>query len=297
VKWLALVAITACGGDDHQQPIDALVLDDGNCAHVAGTPVAVGTITDIGTTELSGLAISRTLDNVLWTHDDAGGTADIFSINAANAAVLGTLHLTTGTNVDWEDIATAPCAAGHCIYISDTGDNDLDRATVAIYEVVEPATTPIGSIDVTATKYDIMYPDGPHNVESLFVDPRDGKSYAIVKNDGKKAAVFEMPRIAGSTGLATQIGQLDIPADDPRVTAADMTVDDCSARILVRTYGPLYELRGTATSTVAELLSSALAKLPVADEAQGEAVAYSVDGRAYYTTSEGKNPTLTRVAD
>ena len=87
------------------------------------------------------------------------------------------------------------------------------------------------------------------------------------------------------------------PASDPRVTAADMSVDDCSARILVRTYGSLYELRGTATATVLDLIASAFATMPVAVEPQGEAVAYAVDGRAYFTTSEGTDPTLSRVDD
>jgi hypothetical protein len=295
MKWPLLIVVAACGGDD-PATIDALGLDHG-CVHVPGAVVAVGTIHDIGNTELSGLAISHTLDHVLWTHGDSGGAADIYSIDATTAAPLGTLHLTNGSNVDWEDIATAPCAAGRCIYVADTGDNKLERATVTLYEVVEPATAPVGKIDVAATAYDLVYPDGPHNVEALFIDPRDQTSYAIVKNDSKKAAVFELPRIAGSTATATKIGELEIPASDPRVTAADMSVDDCSARILVRTYGSLYELRGTATATVLDLIASAFATMPVAVEPQGEAVAYAVDGRAYFTTSEGTDPTLSRVDD
>ncbi|MFT3697609.1 MAG: hypothetical protein QM831_30980 [Kofleriaceae bacterium] len=289
---LALVVVAACGGGDPATTIDAA-----SCAHNADTPVAVGTI-DVGSSELSGLAISRTIDNLLWTHGDSGGTNDIYGVNATNAAALGTLHVKGATNTDWEDIATAPCGGNSCIYVSDTGDNDLARTDVSIYEVVEPTSQPIGTIDVTATQYLITYPDGPHDMEALFVDPRDGVSYGITKIKDKTAQVFRMPRVAGGAAQpAVQLGTLTIPASDPRVTAADMAVDACSARILVRTYGPLYELRGTASASVVDLIGGALATMPVAAEAQGEAVAYSADGHAYFTTSEGEDPVLSRVDD
>ncbi len=294
MRW-AFVVLAACGGGGHDTP-DASTIDADSCAHIPGAVTTVGTIDNISSSELSGLAISRTVDNVLWSHGDAGGKNEVYAIDAANAQALGTLKVTGGTNVDWEDIATAPCTAGHCIYVSDTGDNDLVRTSVSIYEIIEPASAPVGTIAVDAIKYDIVYPDGPHNVEALFVDPRDGKSYGIVKNTGHAAAVFELPRTSG-TATAEQVGSLTIPASDPRVTAADFAVDSCSTRILIRTYGKLYELRGTATASVPELLGAALATMPVADEPQGEAVAYSADGHAYYTTSEGDSPKLSRVSD
>ena len=299
-----VLAITACSEAPGATTADAPDTPDAPdapsggdpCAHVPGAPTSIGVITGLPSTELSGLAASRTLPDLLWTHGDRGGAAELYSVSATNAAPHGTLRLDDATAVDWEDLATAPCPAGQCIYIADTGDNDLDRTGVALYEVVEPTTAPIGTVDVDYTRYDVEYPDGPHDAEAVFVDPRDGRAYAITKTPDR-AAVYLLPRVTGATGLAQPIAELTIPAADPRVTAADLAIDACSARLLVRTYAALYELRAASTATIAELLTSALATMPVAAEPQGEAVAYAADGRAYYTTSEGASPTLSRVAD
>jgi hypothetical protein len=286
-----LLALAACGGGDDAKP-DAAA---DTCAHAPGTPVAVGTI-DVGSSELSGLAASHTVDGLLWTHGDHGGTADIYSVSATTAAAHGTLHLET-TPEDWEDIATGPCIEGRCIYVADTGDNDLNRASIAIVVVPEPASDPIGVIATSFVKYDVMYPDGPHNVEAVFIDPRDQIVYAIEKVTSKHANVYKLPLIATTTSLAVMVAQLTIPGDDPRVTAADLVIDDCNARLAIRTYGALYELRAAATATIPELLGGALATMPVADEPHGEAVAYSANGHAYFTTSEGELPALNRVSD
>lgn len=290
MRWW-LLALAACGAGD---PTDDAAPD--TCAHAPTSPVAVGTI-DVGnSSELSGLAASHTVADLLWTHGDHGGTADIYGVSATTAAAHGTLHL-DATAEDWEDIATAPCAAGRCIYVADTGDNDLNRASVAIFVVQEPASDPIGVIATAFVRYDVMYPDGPHNVEAVFVDPRDEVVYAIEKVTSKHARVFKLPLIAGSTALAVQVAELTIPGDDPRVTAADLVIDACNARLAIRTYGALYELRAARTATMPELLASSLAAMPVANESQGEAVAYAADGHAYYTTSEGDRPALSRVSD
>lgn len=292
IRATCVLALVACGGADTTAP-DA----PDACARTPGVPTAIGAITGLPTIELSGLAASHTLPDLLWTHGDRGGAAELYSVSAINAAPHGTLRLADASATDWEDVATAPCAAGHCIYIADTGDNDLDRTSVALYELVEPTTAPIGTIDVPYTRYDIAYPDGPHNVEAVFVDPRDGRAYAITKTTDARASVYQLPRITGAVGLAQPVAALTIPGADPRVTAADLAIDDCSLRLLVRTYGALYELRAAPSATIASLLTAALAPMPVATEPHGEAVAYATDARAYYSTSEGATPTLSRVDD
>jgi hypothetical protein len=302
----AAVATAACGATDATPDAAAdaanaaasdATTDAAACARSPGTPTAVGAITGVPSTELSGLAASRTIADLLWTHGDHGGAAEIYAIRATNAVPTGTLQLAGATAIDWEDIAAAPCPAGHCLYIADTGDNDLDRASVALYEVVEPTSAPLGALAVDYARYDIEYPDGPHDVEAIFVDPRDGKSYAIAKTTTPPAGVYALPRIAGATGLAQPVAELAIPDADPRITAADLTIDDCATRLAVRTYGSLYELRAAPTASIPELLASRLTPLPVAAEPHGEAVAYAADGRAYYTTSEGPTPLLYRAAD
>lgn len=290
------MAIDAAAHDataDIDSPPDAFV----DCTRSPGAPVGIAPITGTGSTELSGLAASHTVTDLLYTHGDSGGGPDIFAVSATTGVTVGTLHLDGATATDWEDIATAPCAAGRCIYVADTGDNNLVRTHVSIFEVVEPAAAPVGAVVTPFALFDVAYPDGAHNVESLFVDPRDGASYAITKVSNPSAVVYAMPRTAGVVATAVELATLTIPSADSRVTAADMFVDACSARILVRSHDALYQLSGAPTATVPELLASPLVEMPVAAEQQGESVAWSVDGRAYFTTSEGANPPLSRVDD
>jgi len=286
-----LVAVAAC--DSPAAPMDAVVdaiLECETCV----APSAAGVVIGLPTAELSGLAASRRLDGILWTLADAGGTPTIYALDTS-AAPRGSLRLAAATNVDWEDIAVAPCASTSCIYVADTGDNDLIRETIAIYEVVEPPIVPSGASDVAWQRYDVRYPDGPHDMEALFVDPRDGVSYGITKVTTGLASVYALPRTSGAISLARVVAMLDISdGDDRRITAADLHVDACGARLLVRTHDRLLELRGAATISVIELLRTTPMVLPVATEPQGESVAVSPSGDSLYTISEGDDPTLWR---
>lgn len=275
------LALAACADAPPAQP---------SCELTASAPVEAGLITGLPTTELSGLAASHTLADVLWTHADSGGTADVYTIDTTGGA-LGSLHLAGVTPVDWEDIAVGTCDAGSCILVADIGDNDMNRAGISIYEIDEPTARPSGAADVPWRKIDISYPDGAHNAEALIVDPRDGARYLITKLAGP-AALYAIPRTGGA---ATKLATIGFPAGDLRVTAADMFVDDCSAHILVRTRDRLWELRGPKDATVVELAAATAVAMPVAAEPQGEAVAFAADGSAYFTTSEGANPPLYRV--
>jgi hypothetical protein len=44
-------------------------------------------------------------NNNIITHNDSGGQANLYEINASTGAVLRTVAITNATNVDWEDIA------------------------------------------------------------------------------------------------------------------------------------------------------------------------------------------------
>lgn len=298
-SWLVLLVIAGCG-DDASTPGDAALGDAVDidappaCACTYGAGASAGTITVAGAGELSGLAASRTLADTVWTHNDSGDTARLFAITTTGASKgIGTLPAATAT--DWEDIAIAPCGAASCIYVADIGDNAMARASVRIYEVDEPAQIQ-GAVNLTFRAFDIAYPDGPHNSEALFVDPRDGASYIITKQASNPSQVFRMPRTAGVTATAVSVGSITIPGSGILlVTAADLHADACGVRLLVRTYDKLFELRAPPAATIAELVATAPQMVPVASEAQGEAVTYLPDGRGYLTVSEGTNPALQKV--
>ncbi|MCE9571867.1 MAG: hypothetical protein K8W52_01805 [Deltaproteobacteria bacterium] len=299
--WLAsrglASLLAACGGGaaaadaalDGGAAIDAAP----GCGCTLGAPALTGTITLAAADELSGLAVSRARPGVIWTHDD-GAATDLFAFSLDGTS-RGALHLAGADTIDLEDLAIAPCGASWCLYAGDLGDNDLTRTSVAVYEVVEPATT-IGTVDVTWRRFEIAYPDGPHDAEALIVDPRDGGFYAITKVQGGASAIYRLPRVASGIATAERVGSFTPPSGDARVTAADLAIDSCGARLLIRTHDRLFELAGAEGVTIAGLFQAAPVRVPVADEDQGEAVGFDVDGRGYVTTGEGIAPALSAVS-
>jgi hypothetical protein len=279
------VTLASCGGTTTGDP----------CGIEIGQPEAVGSAVGLGTASASGLAASRTIAGLLWTHGDAGDPASLFAVRAADAQAGGRLDLGDASNVDWEDVAVAPCGQASCLYLADTGDNDRSRSAVAIYQVSEPLGAPAGSVRAASQRFDLVYPDGHHDVEALFVDPRDSFAYGIEKVADDPVGVYRYPRVANQIATAIRIAALHIPHGDARVTAADMFVGDSCAVIAVRTRTNLFAFEASTHASVADLLSTAPTEWPVADEPQGEGVAFGPDGAAYYTMSEGANPTLWRV--
>ncbi|CAN5887733.1 hypothetical protein BH11MYX3_BH11MYX3_40620 [soil metagenome] len=298
--WLAGLGLLAgCESSSGAQDaaIDAgtdAAIDAQSCACTYGQASVAGTITSPGAAELSGLVASHTVPGLVWTHNDSGDGARLFAVSTTGIARgVGTLAGATAT--DWEDIAWGPCGSASCLFVADIGDNALGRTSVQIYEVDEPSQIN-GPVNLTYRAFDVAYPDGPHNAESLFVDPRDGATYVITKQATNPSTVFRMPRTAGVMATAVSAGTITIPSGTLLITAADLHADACGVRLLVRTYDALFELRGAATVTIAQLLSSTPVPVPHGSEMQGEAVTYLPDGRSYLTVSEGASPALSRVA-
>jgi len=291
VKRALVLALCAACGDDGAAPADAPVDEAGDpCACAYGAAGLSGSIGENSVMELSGAAASAAMANVVWSHED-GDRTTIYAFTTGGAT-KGKLGLTGAITTDLEDIAVGPCAGGSCVYVADIGDNTLARTSVQLYQFPEPASIS-GTMSVAATRIDVAYPDGAHNAEALFVDPRDGAAYVITKQTANPSTVFRM-----TSPTATSVTTFSIPSGDKQVTAADLHSDSCGTKLLVRTYDSLYELRGAPDATVVQLLAAAPVKVPVAVEVQGEAVAYARDGRGYFTVSEepsGVEPRLMRV--
>jgi hypothetical protein len=311
MRRLVLLLLVACG-DDTSVEVDAAVEIDARidgdaaiavdasldaepvceapvCACDLSPPAGVAQVTGLPD-ELSGLALSRTVPGLLWTHADSNAGPIVYALGS-NGVAGGSLRLTGTTAVDWEDITSG----GTSLFVGDIGDNDLVRPMVTIYEVTEPATRPSGQVDVTPTRFNITYPDGPHNTEALVFDHRDSATYIVTKVTSGPASVYAMPRTAGVTAVATKLGELTIPTgSDRRITAADLVVTPCCISLWIRTRDRLFSQTAPADTSIAQLITAPLIERPVADEPQGEAVVLSLDGAELFTISEGNNPTLYR---
>ncbi|HEX5588291.1 MAG TPA: hypothetical protein VFZ17_13345 [Acidimicrobiia bacterium] len=274
----------------------AAVLDAAcNGTLVASTP---GTVAATDVTELSGLSASRRTAGVWWAHNDSGHPAEIFAVGD-DGRDLGTYTLSGANAVDWEDIAAGPGpdAGASYLYIADTGDNTQTRASVQVYRVPEPQVDPNGGphqgMLTDVATLDFTYPDGPHDAEALIVDPSSGRLLIITKDVWGDSQVFAAPGnlASGTHTTLTQVATLHLGFLG-LVTAGDIT--PARDTIALRTYGSvvMYPLG------VGDAMELAFLQVPcygaVANEAQGEAIGFTGDGRGYVTASEGASPALHR---
>jgi hypothetical protein len=240
--------------------------------------------------ELSGLAASHLHPGLLYAHNDSGDSARFFALTA-QGHVDAELDLMDATATDWEDISVGPCPSGSCVYVGDTGDNKVDRTQYVIYRLAEPATLPSDGRVVTITSYEsfpFVYPDGPHNAETLLVHPVTGQIFIVIKETGIDATVYEMPLPlqAGQQVTLSLYSALTLSPIEGVVT--DGSFHPCGDRLLIRTTGTtgLFELTRTPGASMASLFMATPVRVPVAVEPQGEAVTYTIDGRSYFTGSE-----------
>jgi hypothetical protein len=237
--------------------------------------------------ELSGLVLSQTHRGVLWTHNDSGNSARLLAISA-RGRLLGELDVSGAENVDWEDIATAH---GH-LYVGDIGDNLGQRTDVAVYRVSERSLS--GS--APGERATLRYPDGAHDAEALLVDPSTGALVIATKslNGTSRLYVADHPIFGGLTELRSA-GEVHL-GNALQVTAGDLSAD--GRTVVLRTYDRafVWSLRRGESLVSAMRRRPCTATADLLVEGQGESLALTRDGRAFYTVPEGKNPPLRRWA-
>lgn len=268
-------------------------------ALVASVP---GAIASRDVRELSGLAASRRTDGVWWAHNDSGDSARVFAV-ASDGRDLGQFALVGASASDWEDLAVGPgpVAGTSYLYVADIGDNAKARPSVRLYRVAEPAVSTGAAVPPPAQTLsgvdalELVYPDGAHDAEALLVDPVSGNLFVVTKELGGTAQVFRalanLP--AGSRTTLTQVATVALGFGRP-VTAADVTAT--GDVVALRTYSTVALFPRPAGAGLAQAFVQPSCAGAVASEAQGEAIAFTRDGRAYVTASEGANPPLHRFA-
>ncbi len=273
----------------------------GGCSLCAsyGPAQQAGKITSTPLNALSGIGASHRNAGVIYVHNDRN-VAQFFAVSEAGA-LLGTFNL-TGANVDdIEDMAVAHCPSGSCVYVGDIGGNISPRTQFAILRAPEPEVRvdlPGGTTSIAAERLVFSYPDNAnHNAESILVDPNSDTIYVITKvAAGMPSAVYKFPATFGVSALtATKVADLTVPKSTDR-EAVSASAHPCAPAFLLRTYNTLYEFRAAPGASLEAAFSAIPTAVPVATETQGEGVTYRADGRGYFTTTEGAEPPINRVA-
>ena len=259
-----------------------LLVTAGPASADPAVPVALCTVTDPRLQELSGLASDG--DRLFAINDSDDGAIAVQVLNRA-CEVQDTITAPVDP-YDVEDLALAPDGK---LWLSDTGDNNRSRETVALHVV---------SQDGSASLFRLTYPDGKHDGEALLLDGK-GVPYIVTKEPIGSALVYRPtgPLVAGATTPLEQVASIAISATDTpggplqssivtrTVTGGAVSKD--GAVVALRTYTDAYLFPVPNGDFVAALKSDPV-RVPLPNEAQGEAIAFDADGTLLSASEFGK---------
>jgi hypothetical protein len=246
-------------------------------AALAAPPTTSGgglfTLADPRIAESSGLVLSRRHPHVVWTANDSGDSARIFAVDTRTGRTVGVHRF--GAPV--RDVEALTMTRDGRLLVGDIGDNGASRSSVRVYRFEEPA---LGETSGPASSWDLRYPDGPHDAESLAVDPATGRVLVVTK--GPTGGVYALPAHPSRTG----VNRLTMVGPAPAVATDAVFLADGSA-LAVRTYLALFLLDPR------EFHRLASAPLPV--QPQGETLALAQDGHGLLVGSEGLHSVVREV--
>lgn len=246
--------------------------------------------------ESSGLAVSRAHPGVFWTHNDSGDGPRLYALDST-AALLATFEVGRAEARDWEALDIGPCPAAEpsewCLYVGDTGDNARDRDHVTIYVVPEP--DPVGRVDrveaLGGARF--TYGSGRFDAEAVAVTP-EGDVVVATKGRAPSLSVFLLPandvaRALGTGEILTLASGVTLPIEPDFSLGRWITggaLDAEGTLLALRTYTEVYFYEWPMADPPAQAAPTCFLGLI---EPNGEAVAFSGDGRLFLT-SESPGP-------
>ena len=252
--------------------------------------------------ESSGVSASARSNDVLFTHNDSGDSARFFAVDR-RGATLGVFDVEGARAEDWEDMARGRADdGGPALFLADIGDNFRRRSSVVVYEVREPVVHGDAVVPVLR-RHRLRYEDGPHDAEALLVHPRDNALFVVTKERDGTGGVYR-----AVDGTLHRVGEVRLGplvrrpgAYAKAVTSGEIAPD--GQRVVLRTPFEAFEWdlddgedSGDDGDEVAAALAGPPRRIALPETKQGEAIAYTRDGRSLVTTSEGVEAPLHLIA-
>ena len=274
---VTLPAVTACGH---------FPADGSECRSVGPSVALPGALV-----ETSGVAVGVRSPGLIWTHNDGDRRPFLYRVDR-DGQVQARVEVDQSID-DWEDIARGRCDLGACLYLADTGDNDERRDIISLYRLAEPEGEGEGRVD--AERYRMELPDGPRDIEAMYVLPTE-QIFFVTKGRNHPVTIYRYPPPLRSEDMVTLVevqrlttGRMGRPR---MVTGASATLD--GATVAIRTYETLEFF---AVTEGERLLEGDLGRvdLRALREGQGEGVGFGADGTIVLTSesARGVGPSLT----
>jgi hypothetical protein len=208
-------------------------------------------------------------DGLFITTNDSGDTGRIFAVDETGRTVG-----TTDWSDDPEDTeALAPGGQGF-VWVGDIGDNAGRRPSVEI------ARVPIGreTRSVVPAEYQLTYPDGGTDAETLMRDPTTGRLYIASKNvlGGQLYAVPEDLDPASQNRMKV-VGRV-LPV------ATDGAFFPDGKHLIIRNY--------TSAVVYAWPSMQPVGRFALPQQRQGEGISVGEDGRVYLSSEGPRAPVL-----
>lgn len=234
--------------------------------------------------ETSGMAVSRRFPELIYVHNDSDGAPEIYVLDTLGK-YQGKIRLEGVVNRDWEDLAMGPGPneGESYLYIGDIGDNFSKYEELIIYRIPEPREVS-AEWTVVPEKIMLKYPDGAKDAETLLVDPISGDLFVLTKRDALntlyKASATDLND--GDTLVLEKVMEL------PIMLSVGGDISEDGLQVAIKNYWVVYYWERAPEMSLEECLMQKPRLLPYDPEPQGEALAFSPDGKSYFTLSEKK---------
>jgi hypothetical protein len=235
--------------------------------------------------EASGLVASISNEGLLWTHNDSGNPPELFLIDEKVNIKL-TCKLQGVQNRDWEDVAAGPGPESdkNYLYVAEIGDNMAQYDLKMIYRFEEPAMEDDSVNYRYISNFEIItfrLKDRRKDTEALMIHPETKDLYVVSKREDP-VVVYKLPYPQSTTDTLTAEPVATIPVS--QIVACDFSPD--GTQILMKNYQNVFFWAIADNETAEDALKRAPKILPYKEEPQGESIAFSRDGKHYYTISE-----------
>lgn len=218
---------------------------------------------------------------LVYTSNDEATSPQVFVVQPETGKTVGTFNLSPSLPGGGDPEAIRLDRRNGVLYLADIGDNDNDRADIALYALPEPGPGIKGALP--CSRYPISYPFGSRNAEALAINPKTGLKYILTKEPGG-ARLMRLPTTLSKSGnMTSQQGILG----SKNVTDADFTINGSWLLVLqqdsqwVDVYNALTWKKMTPI------------KIPAMTKA--ESISCEPNGKAFLIGQEGVNSMLVRV--